>query len=881
MAGDPALLAAPHEEAWRTRAGAERLIEWRCFVTGVSDGERFIVGVGHDVTERHEAAARQFLQFSVTRLLADARSLDEAAPALLEAVCQLTRWDVGEFWTADPEAGLVRLAARWSPSFDATPLEAAPTSLPRGAGLVGRVWVTGKPVWTADVQSDPGFRRAAAARAAGLRTALAFPVTTPAGVLAVVLVLRRASREVDPQLLAAAADIGEQVGQFIERTRADAALRASEARLRLALEAADMGWWEWDVRTGRTSWSPELDRLFGLPPGGFQGTHEAFLAMVHPEDRGRVFEAFDRIVAGQERYEAEFRVIRADGTTRWAAVRALVIRDDQGQPIRMIGVDRDTTAAKRDEDERARLAQLGRDLNESLDFDVLLPKIAATARELCGSDAARVGFRGSAVYGAEAAGTRRHDDCLLDPGIGLTGHVLDTGRPIRTSDYSRDPRFAATAAGRREAVVAALAVPIPGLDRVEGVLAVFNRAARPFTDRDEARLQRLADYAAVACRNAEMYRRAEAARAEAEAARAEAEAASRTKDRFLATLSHELRNPLASIGSAVEALNRLGDPDPGAARLRGIIARQTRHLGRLLEDLLDVTRVAFGKLALERRPLDLGEVVGRCVEALEAAGRLAGHPVDVRLPPEPVPVEGDRVRLEQVLGNLLDNAVKYSPAGAPIGVVAARAGGMAVLRVRDRGRGLAPEMLERIFEPFAQLEGPPSGGLGLGLAVVRGLVQQHGGTVEARSAGPGQGSEFEVRLPLASGVVGDPPRAAAPPRTRTRRVVVVEDSADMREALATLLEVLGHEVEVAADGEHGAALITGTRPDVALVDLALPGVDGCEVARRVRAAVGSAVRLVAVTGYGGAGDRERARAAGFDYHMVKPLDPEELAWILG
>jgi PAS domain S-box-containing protein len=1171
----PEALAAPHEHPWLTQAGEERLIEWRCFVTTGSQGEQFTFGVGHDVTERHEANARQFVQFSVTRALADARSIEEAAPALLEAVCMNLRWDVGEFWAMDPDGARLRCEATWAGWMEASRFVAempGQTCAP-GVGLSGQAWLTGKPIWMTDVQADPAFVHKRAARDTGLRTAFAFPVLIAGEVLAVLAFFTQKRRETDPLLLAAMADIGEQIGQFIRRTRSDATLRASEARLRLALEAAQMGWWEWDVETGQVSWSPELDQLFGLAPGRFQGTHETFLALVHPDDRTGMLDAFDRVVQGSDEYEAAFRVIRADGTTRWAAVRGRVIRDEAGRPRRMIGIDRDITVAKSDEEERARLAELGRALNETLDLDTLLPQVADAARQLCRADAARVSFRDSPVYRVEADGVHRYDEpsLRLDPGLGIGGHVLTTGRPFRTDDYAADPRLRPVPPARVRAlapgIVAALAVPIRGPEGIEGNLGVFNRTGRPFTDRDEALLLRLADYAAVACRNARMYQRTEQARAEAEAARqgavmilesisdafaaldpewrfvyvngpaerlvqrhrdeligrtiweafprladtrfadeyrramfsqtpvefeeydeplgrwlevraypsgdglsiylrdvterrqaralfraekrvlellargdplsdalevltgmieeqssgllasillldqegrlrhgaapslpvgytaaidgiaigpavgscgtaayrketvivsdiagdplwadhrelalahglracwstpivagdgrvlgtfalyygeprrpdardlalieraahiarmaieryqaeaeratllaraeaarAEAETANRTKDRFLATVSHELRNPLASIASAVASLDRLGPERPEAVRLRDIIRRQASHIGRLLEDLLDVTRLAFGKLALRRETLDLGELARRSVETLEMSGRLTVHPVQLETGTGPVPVEADRVRLAQIVGNLLDNAVNYSPVGRPIRLEVTRTETEAVLRVRDEGVGLDSAELERIFEPFTQLGSGRAGGLGLGLAVVRGLVRQHGGTVVARSAGRGRGSEFEVRLPLAVrpavSVSRAEPGSVAPPRAR--RLVVVEDSADARQALTTFLALLGHAVEAAATGEEAVELILGSRPEIALVDLRLPGIDGYEVARRVRAGGGSAVYLVALTGYGGPDDQERARGAGFDRHLVKPVDPTEL-----
>ncbi|MGH7266370.1 MAG: PAS domain S-box protein, partial [Candidatus Rokuibacteriota bacterium] len=501
----PDILAVPHEHPWRTRAGEERLIEWRCVLTTTSRGERIALGVGHDVAERHQAGARQFLQFSVTRALADARSIDEAAPALLEATCMILGWDLGEFWGLDPDTGIVRLRARWAPSIDVT----APA-----AELVGQARLTGKPVWIADIRAD-----------SALRAAFAFPVLIAGEVLGVLAFFSRTPRELDSLLLAATADIGEQVGQFIKRTRADVAVRASEARLRLALDAARMGWWEWDIATGKVAWSAELDTLFGLPPGTFPGTYEALLDMVEPEDRPAIVRGVERAFAGFDDYEAEFRMRCADGTTRWASVRGRVMRDEAGRPVRMLGIDRDITAAKRAEEERARLAEIGRALNETLDLDVLLPKVAEAARQLCRADAVRVGLRESAIYGCEEVGARRYDTPGLwaMPDVGIAGRVLATGLPLRTENYADDPRFtplpAVTLRSFSPGIVSALAVPIPGPERCEGVLLVFNRTARPFTDHDEAMLLRLADYAAVACRNAEMYRGAETARAEAEGAR--------------------------------------------------------------------------------------------------------------------------------------------------------------------------------------------------------------------------------------------------------------------------------------------------------------------------------------------------------------------------
>jgi signal transduction histidine kinase/CheY-like chemotaxis protein len=492
-------------------------------------------------------------------------------------------------------------------------------------------------------------------------------------------------------------------------------------------------------------------------------------------------------------------------------------------------------------------------------------------------------LRHGAAPSLPAAYTQAIDGMAIGPDAGPCGAAAYRCATVIVADIARDPtwqpyRDLALPHGLR----ACWSTPIVAGDgTVLGTFALYYREPRVPDGRDLRLIETAAHIARVAIER----QRADTERAtlfaRAEGARAEAEAANRAKDHFLAVLSHELRNPLAAIANAVASLDRIGLQRPDAVRLREIVRRQVQHLRRLLDDLLDVTRLAYGKLDLRREPLDLREVVSRCVEGLESSGRLAGHPVTIVPGPESVPVEGDRVRLEQIVGNLLDNAAKYSPEGRSITVAVGRAEGQAVLRVRDAGIGLEPGALERIFEPFAQLRGQPGGGLGLGLALARGLVRQHGGSIVARSEGEGRGSEFEVRLPLAPEAAGRRAVSAAGPAPRRRRIVVVEDLADARATLTTLLELLGHEVQAAADGERAVEMILAMRPDVALVDVGLPGIDGHEVARRVRAAVGGAVYLVALTGYGQPYDRERAHQAGFDRHMVKPVDAAELERALG
>ena len=358
----------------------------------------------------------------------------------------------------------------------------------------------------------------------------------------------------------------------------------------------------------------------------------------------------------------------------------------------------------------------------------------------------------------------------------------------------------------------------------------------------------------------------------------EAQSANRAKDDVLAMFGHELRNPRSAVAAAAEVLGfarTLEDLE----RPRAIIKRQMIHLRRLIDDLLDAARVRAGKIVLDRRPVNLGDAVEQALSVARGVTGGGRHVVETQL--DPIGVDADPVRLDQIILNLLSNAMKYTPAGRRIGVQAYADGPWAMLRVEDEGVGIAKDVLPSIFGLFIQAERTvdrAQGGLGIGLTLVRTLVELHGGTVTAESPGPGLGSVFTVRLPR---VELARPEDAAPRRPAIRRrVLIVEDNDDVREMLKILLEHEGHEVFEAADGTEGVRAASRLRPDLALVDLGLPILDGYEVARFIRRQDHQPQRLVALTGYGQIADRERALKAGFDDHLVKPVDPDRLAELL-
>ena len=356
--------------------------------------------------------------------------------------------------------------------------------------------------------------------------------------------------------------------------------------------------------------------------------------------------------------------------------------------------------------------------------------------------------------------------------------------------------------------------------------------------------------------------------------------ADKRKDEFLAILAHELRNPLQPLQTAVEVLEHDADK-PVPERIRGIIRRQVNFIGRLVDDLLDVARFQTGKLELRREPLTLDKVIDEAISDMKTLANARNHAVDAS-GPQPAPmIHGDPVRLVQVITNLLSNAIKYTPPSGRITLRWGEVGNEAFIRVTDNGKGIPADLVPKVFDMFVQERVTPdgAGGLGLGLGLVKRLIELHGGSVHAASEGPGTGATFEVRIPLADPSVTrtTPSRTDTGPMERPLRAVVCDDAADLRELVAELLRMKGHEVTVVEDGASAVRVITAEKPDVALIDIGLPEMDGYEVARRLRRDMKDhRVRLIAMTGYGQASDRANALKAGFDAHIVKPASADKI-----
>jgi PAS domain S-box-containing protein len=657
--------------------------------------------------------------------------------------------------------------------------------------------------------------------------------------------------------------------------------REFEALFRAALDAVLV---VDDVRTV-VDVNPAACRLFGQHYAALVGTRvDAFLELPAEE----VEAAWHSFLSTGEATD-HARVRTPDGAVRDVEYRATA----HVLPGRHLALLRDVTERRQAELERVEL--LRREQLRLRETETLLAVSRALSATLDPTETMRRVARdialavGADTVGAYLADERREylrpiagyhvpKDRLDDFrrfAIPITNHpAIEEAwahrRPVWTDDMVSDPRVD-QASYHRFPHQSDLFVPICVKDQPVGGFFVIWWTARHAVGRDELRLlQGISDLAGIFLDNAQLYR--------------EARDANRTKDEFLAILSHELRNPLGSISNAVHALDRPGLTNETATRLREIIRRQARHLGRLLNDLLDVARVTAGKITLRRQPTDVGELTRRCVETLRDSGKADVHRVTFR--GEGPVVDADPTRLEQVVTNLLDNAVTYTPRGGHIDVEVRRHGPHALIRVADSGAGIAPEMLSQIFDLFAQatdVRARSTGGLGIGLTLVRRLVEMHGGTVTAVSEGAGRGSEFVIRLPLADAARPAPePPPAGPARAHGRRILIVEDNDDARASLKALLEGLGHSVAEAADGERGITVAFEQQPDVVLIDLGLPTIDGYQVARSLRAAPESRrMTLIAVTGYGQPGDRERSREVGFDAHLVKPVTVDALSALVG
>ncbi len=640
--------------------------------------------------------------------------------------------------------------------------------------------------------------------------------------------------------------------EITERKQAEARLRESEERLKLGADVAGLGLVEIDYPEDVCRLSAEAARLFGVGDEPMTAARPDLHALVHPDDRAevmrRIAEALDP--AGPGWFEMDLRIVQpGNGGVRWLRIRQRVRFGGEGAARRPVGAlmaALDVTAECSALEAARRSEEFAREVLDALPQHVAV--LDASGKIVAVNEPWR-------RFARESGGAEKH--------VSLGANYLDVcGAAAADGDSEAQEMLQAlkdVVRGARSAYEAEYPCHPPG------GLRWFLMQAKRF-----ARGGLVVSHSDVTQRKL------------AEEALREAD---RRKDEFLATLAHELRNPLAPIRNAVHVLGKSIDKNSEVGSLHAMMERQVTHLVRLVDDLMEVSRVTRGKIELRRARIDLSAAVAQALEICEAAIKAGGHQLTVTQAQEPLTLDADMVRLAQVFANLLNNAAKYTPSGGRIALSTRREGDEAVVTVRDTGVGIPADMLPRVFDMFTQVEGEArraQGGLGIGLALVRTLVELHGGRVEARSEGPGKGSVFIVRLPLALDRGADRTEAAQgrPAPLRAQRLLVVDDNRDVADSLSVLLRCLGAQAQVAYDGDSALEIYDAFHPSAVLLDLGMPGMSGFEIAKRLRARAGDAVTLIAVTGWGQQDDRRRSREAGFDAHLVKPIDPETLQSLL-
>jgi len=642
--------------------------------------------------------------------------------------------------------------------------------------------------------------------------------------------------------------------------------RSSREVLALAMRAGHMGVWTRDFADDRVWWSPELEEIFGLAPGTFDGTYATYESLIHEDDRPAAREAVERAVRDHADYAIDFRFRHSSGEWRWMEGRGRAVYDEQGRPQMLYGIGMDVTRYK----------------------DVRIDHAFASAI-VASSDDAIVGKTLQGVIKSWNQGAERIFGYTASEAIGQSIELIippdhrHEERDIlrRLARGERIEHFETVRRAKDGRLVDVSLTVSPVRDET-GRIVGASKIARDVTEQKRTRAER-----------EELLEREQTARTRAEEA-------SRLKDEFLATVSHELRTPLSAIVGWARLLADGSLDAEQTRRAAEVMDRNARAQTQLIDDLLDVSRIITGKLRLNIGRVHPAAVIESALDSVKPSADAKQIRLRTVIDRDAGAISGDSARIQQVIWNLVSNAIKFTPRGGEVEVRLSGGPSMVEITVSDTGQGIGPEMLPHVFERFRQAEAGTTrthGGLGLGLAIVRHIVELHGGTVGATSEGEGRGARFTVRLPSWSGVPSEP--AALPivpardagesprmpleqtPRLDGLKIVLVDDEMDARAMLREVLERRGAEVREAGSAREALALVEEWRPSVLVSDIGMPGTDGYELIRQVRSReTDSRVPAVALTAYARSEDRMRALLAGYQMHVAKPIDPAELILVI-
>ena len=707
-----------------------------------------------------------------------------------------------------------------------------------------------------------------------------------------------------------------------EQRQAQRDLDKASQQLRLALAASHLGDWMWDAETDLVDLSETTARIFGLPLGE-PITRKEMSRLIVPEDREQAVAAVNEAIATDTDYEIEYRITRPDNSEAWILSRGRGIYDAKGTVKGMLGFIQDISERKTAEetlreqaDALRTLHEVGQLISAELDLHNTVQAVTDAATEITGARFGSFFYNvlnedgaSYVLYTLAGVPLEAFAHFPMPRATDLFGPTFRGDGVVRIANVKLDPRYGKNSPyyGMPEGnlpITSYLAVPVVSRSgTVLGGLFFGHPEPDVFSEGDEVVVAGLASQAAIAMDNARLYEAAKRARAEAEKGAAEnerlyrqAEESNRLKDEFLATISHELRTPLSAILGWARML-RMGQlSEENAVKALETIERNARAQAQLVDDLLDVSRIITGKLRMDVQPADPNTFIDAAVEAVRPAADAKGVRVQKVIDTSPIAIPGDPVRLQQVVWNLLSNAIKFTPRGGRVQIRSQRVNSHLEIVVTDTGQGIAPDFLPHVFDRFRQADQKTSrqhGGMGLGLAIVRHLVELHGGTVRASSEGEGHGSTFTVTLPIApvyqvdhsGGRVHPGARDLLPPvddctdRLDGLRILVVDDEADTRDLLKQGLEYCGATVKAVGTANEALELLTSTSPDILISDIGMPVVDGYELIRQVRGLSpdrGGKVPAIALTAYTRAEDRLRSLRAGYDMHVPKPVELAEL-----